>query len=160
MAGRYLLKMIAPTLQIHELIISESGKPLDSNGNCHFSISHDHDLVAVAIHDEYAVGIDIQKPVNKLETIQHKFISDADRLVLSNLNLPALAVICLAWSLKETLFKWYGAGKVNFIEDLHILSVEQKEEGYTFNCQILKEKKLFVSVRSIMIDNAYLTFTL
>lgn len=160
MAGRYLLKLLAPNLDLHSLVISTSGKPMDSSGELHFSISHCKDFVAVCVCRKNAVGIDIQFPEKKLEILHPKFLSELDRKVLATMPVQNLTQLCFGWSVKESLFKWYGKGEVNFIKHLHIEQMRCVENEYHFFCRFSKEEEQYVMVKGFVIDNHVLTYTI
>ncbi|NND95005.1 MAG: 4'-phosphopantetheinyl transferase superfamily protein [Flavobacteriales bacterium] len=68
------------------------------------SYSHSHDKVALIIHDDHEVGIDIQREDEKLRRISSKFLNEqeAERFIDSGESLDYLHVL---WSVKETVFK-------------------------------------------------------
>ena len=159
MAGRYLLNLLAPSLDIHLLTLNNSGKPIDPLGNIHFSISHSLDFVAVYINTKMPVGIDIQYPEQKLEKLFPKFLSENDRIILSEMPMSELNQICFGWSIKESLFKWYGEGQVDFKNNLHILNYKPLANNHHFACCFSKDKELLIDVIGILLDDYVLTFT-
>ena len=160
LAGRYLLKQLAPFLDIHSLLINASGKPFDPSGSIHFSVSHCGDMVAVIVNNKYPVGVDIQFPEEKLAAVSHKFLSQQDMNVLSNLSIPEITKICFGWSLKESLFKWYGESSVNFIQHLLIEEVVHLENAFRFQCQVLKNQYCQLMAEAIMVGEYVLTYTI
>jgi 4'-phosphopantetheinyl transferase len=62
-----------------------------------------------------AVGMDIELVTDKILRIHHKFINEQE----SDFVKPEDVIAnCVAWSAKETLFKWYGKGQVDFRKNI------------------------------------------
>lgn len=111
----------------------ESGKPYLKGSVARISISHTRGYVAVIIHPEKEVGIDIEYHSERVKKVVSRFIgveemslieyklrsvsseADRDKFIL-NLYL-------LFWSAKETMFKMMNASEVDFIRHLHIDSI-------------------------------------
>jgi 4'-phosphopantetheinyl transferase EntD len=159
MAGRYLLKLLAPGLDVLSLKLNPSGKPIDPSGKIKFSISHSGNRVAVMVSEDFNVGIDIQFPEEKLLSLKNKFLSENDMLVLSALNQPETIQLCLGWSVKETLFKWYGNGRVDFKKHLHILSASILENGFSFRCVFSKDQQISIPVYGFIFEENVVTYT-
>lgn len=68
------------------------------------SYSHSYDRVAMLVHPEHEVGLDIQRKDEKLERIAPKFLNQEEkaRYEASEKDLDYLQVL---WSVKETIFK-------------------------------------------------------
>lgn len=94
---RYLIQQLIPKAQV---AYHASGKPYLKNGEAEISITHSKDLVAVIIHKDKVVGIDIEYISPRVERIKQRFLSPKE-LLLAN----STALLTLYWSAKETLFK-------------------------------------------------------
>lgn len=133
LAGRYLLQHLFPGFPLHMIQIAETRKPFIADEAFHFSISHCGDFAAAIVSTEKRVGIDIELPVNKILRIQHKFINPSEQYILHPLSVAEYTQI---WSAKEAVFKWYGAGSVDFRE--HILFTGYDDTRTRLHCHFTK----------------------
>jgi phosphopantetheinyl transferase len=62
------------------------------------------------------VGIDIEKPVEKLGRISHRFLNEEE----FNDSMGDLRKLCIYWSGKEAIFKLNGKVGLNFKNDIRI----------------------------------------
>lgn len=93
------------------------------------SISHSNPYVAV-VKSSMPIGIDIQIPNPKLRKIAPKYIETSALLEIQNSN-HYTDYLQLYWSIKESLFKAYGLGQVDFIKHLHIEPFIFQSQGWT-----------------------------
>lgn len=107
-----------------------AGKLRVSCNPFYYSISHSGTYVA-AVQAATTVGVDIQIPSSKLSRIAHKYIAPTVLSLLQTSPSQYQDYLHYYWGIKEALFKAYGRGQVNFIEHLHILPFEAKDQGYT-----------------------------
>ncbi|MES1225048.1 MAG: 4'-phosphopantetheinyl transferase superfamily protein, partial [Bacteroidota bacterium] len=135
-AGRFLLQFLAPAFPYELIEIAETRKPFLSNEAYHFSISHCGDYAAAIVSKNNRVGIDIEIQTPKIERISEKFLSKEEQLLLQNADFQLLT---LFWSAKESVFKWYGEGSVDFSE--HIQLKKQHEGAEIIDCFFSKTKK-------------------
>ncbi len=125
LAGRYLLPELFNDFPLSEILVADTRKPYLAGEKYHFSISHCGTFAAAIVSSRYRVGIDVEQTVPGIERIREKFLS-ADELALAFDDLDRsghrLRQLTLLWSAKESIFKWYGLGSVNFRE--HIQWIE------------------------------------
>lgn len=119
LAGRYLLTQLFEDFPLEEIVIADTRKPYLENETYHFSISHCGHFAAAIASSKQRVGIDIETIDEKIERVSHKFIhpdeaAHLQQLLNTSLSISELAVKTILWSCKEAIFKWYGAGKVDF----------------------------------------------
>lgn len=114
LATRLLVAAFEPNPTIS---YDEYGKPLLSN-QTHLSISHAKHFVAIHLSTKKQNGIDIEEVSSKVERIKHKFLGEQDCL-----SHGTTEELTLCWSAKESLFKYYGKGEVDFSMNLHILDI-------------------------------------
>ena len=137
LAGRYLLKTLFPGFPYEEIMIADTKKPYLPYEQYHFSISHCGGYAAAIVSKSERVGIDIEIPTEKIEKISHKFLNEAERKMFPVSDFPflinnekdqnykpqttnhKLQLLTVLWGAKETVFKWWGWGSVDFSE--HIL---------------------------------------
>lgn len=134
LAGRFLLQFLFPDFPYQLIEIADTHKPFLPDEQYHFSISHCGDFAAAIVSKDSRVGIDIEIPTPKVENIMHKFLSREEQQQFNMSRLPTLnsELLTLLWSAKESVFKWYGDGGVDFRQ--HILLKEQHEENETIDC--------------------------
>ncbi|MBC7830149.1 MAG: 4'-phosphopantetheinyl transferase superfamily protein [Chitinophagaceae bacterium] len=117
LAGRYLLPALFEDFPLQEILIADTNKPFLEDEQYHFSISHSGNFAAAIVSDHQRVGVDIELVTPRIKIIGPKFLNDAENLFLKNYeHFPGLhlELTTILWSAKESLFKWYGEGKVDF----------------------------------------------
>lgn len=146
LAGRYLLRFLCPDFPLSLIRVAETRKPFLLNDPIHFSIAHCGDYAAAIISTRERVGIDVELVKEKINVVQHKFLSGYERDNMCEVTNEKLTLI---WSCKEAMFKWYALGHVEFKSEL-ILDMEQQlhKQGKVF-ARIEKETrhKLEISYR-------------
>lgn len=121
LAGRYLLSYLFPRFPVALIRIADTRKPFLAEEEYHFSLSHCGDFAAAIVSEKRRVGIDIELVSDKISRIQHKFVSPAEAEVVQLAGKTALSGqhrFTALWSCKEAVFKWYGAGDVDFKKDI------------------------------------------
>jgi phosphopantetheinyl transferase len=125
LAGRYLLPYLFDAFPLDEILVADTRKPYLQYEQFHFSISHCGDYAAAIVSYTDRVGIDIELVTPKIERVKHKFttpdellfLNAAYRSFLEQFELEekiAQEFLTLIWSAKETIFKWYGEGQMDF----------------------------------------------
>jgi phosphopantetheinyl transferase len=117
LAGRFLLQFLFADFPYELIRIADTRKPFLPNEEYHFSISHCSDFAAAIVSRHTRVGIDIERPVEKINNVRHKFLNGAEMSHFDSDNIQSLT---LCWSVKEAVFKWFGYGSVDFKEHIHI----------------------------------------
>ncbi len=138
LAGRFLLQQLDAEFPFQKMVISPEGKPELSDGSLHFSISHSFPYAAAIISSKKSVGIDIQVYVQKIEKIQHKFLSGLEQKLTQN----NIEKITIAWTAKEALFKYYGLGAVDFKLDMPIQDILWYEHNAKISMMLNKTREL------------------
>lgn len=138
LAGRFLLQFLFPDFPYHLIEIADTRKPFLPDEQYHFSISHCGDYAAAIVSKDKRVGIDIEIPTPKVENIMHKFLNQEEqqRFNKSRLTTHDSRPTTLLWSAKESVFKWYGDGEVDFKK--HIQLKEQHEGKEAIDCFFAK----------------------
>lgn len=131
LAGRFLLRYLFPDFP-HELIqIADTRKPYLPDEQYHFSISHCGDYAAAIVSSNKRVGIDIELVTPRIGRVAEKFLTSSEEKFFNEPYLRflkqwdldqkvRLEFLTLAWSSKEALFKWYGAGELDFKTHLQL----------------------------------------
>ena len=166
LAGRYLLKFLAPHFPLHQLTISDSRKPVLADNSFHFSISHCGDFAAAIVSTKSYVGIDVELINPKIKKLENKFLEKNELNLIEEYfsEEQDLKALTLFWSCKEAMFKWYGKGGVDFKKDmvieglkenydLEVLDYESVKETYEEFEYIQDENNLKLSILFILIDD-------
>ena len=140
LAGRFLLQFLFPDFPYHLIEIADTRKPFLPDEQYHFSISHCGDYAAAIVSRDKRVGIDVEIPVEKILRIQDKFLSDeeksefaiGDRQWELRLTTHDSRLTTLLWSAKESVFKWYGNGSVDFRKQIRLQNRHRENE--TISC--------------------------
>ena len=160
LAGRYLLKILYPQFPISLILIADTRKPFLQDEAFHFSISHCGNYAAAIVSTKNRVGVDIEILHEKIEKIQHKFLSEKEKTVLQKDGGDQIQKLTMAWSVKEAMFKWYGTGQVDFIEDMNIISLNSTEVSYDVHCVFKKEKNISLVVKNILLNKNNLSWVI
>jgi 4'-phosphopantetheinyl transferase EntD len=158
LAGRYLLQWLYPDFPTSLIRIADTRKPFLENEAYHFSISHCALYAAVMVSTQNRVGVDVEVASEKIERIQHKFLS-ADEQTRVRDHRNTTEGLTLAWSCKEAVFKWYGLGGVDFKDHMEIRTVIPSS-GTTSDTIILfkKNEDLFLDLHSYFFNDLCLSY--
>jgi len=146
LAGRYLLKYLFPDFPHQEILIADTRKPYLPFEQYHFSISHCGNYAAAIVSSQSRVGIDIEIPSEKLVKISNKFLHPDELHLLFNrhdLNETDIRRLTIAWSAKESVFKWWSYGKVDFKEQIKLKSFDSKTTG-SFEGVFIKDEEMIL----------------
>lgn len=144
LAGRFLLQYLFADFPFELIQIADTRKPFLPDERYHFSISHCGDYAAAIVSSRNRVGVDVELPVERVLKISNKFLSGEEhsRFKIPNdsgRNTECVELLALAtrlWSAKEAVFKWYGAGAVDFREHIRLGLMDAGAE--TIQCRFAK----------------------
>jgi phosphopantetheinyl transferase len=147
LAGRFLLQFLFPDFPYELVQIADTRKPFLPNEQYHFSISHCGDYAAAIVSSQSRVGIDVEIPVQKILAIRDKFMSPEEKKQFGIEPIDTRAELpTLLWSCKEAIFKWYGAGAVDFRKHIQLFNHQPHTE--TVDCFFAKtESELTIHYR-------------
>ena len=142
LAGRFLLQFLFPDFPYELIQIADTRKPFLPAEQYHFSISHCGDYAAAIVSKTGRVGIDIEIPVEKIGRIMYKYLSAAEHELFNLIpgtesETMRLEEPTLLWSAKESVFKWYGNGAIDFRKQIRLL--RQHESTETIDCFFSKD---------------------
>ena len=123
LAARWLLQYLFADFPYEEILIADTRKPYLPDEKYHFSISHSGNYAAAIVSSTQRVGLDIEFVSPKIESISHKFLHETDIAWMQASSLPVytpLQLLSFMWSAKESLFKWYSLGGIDFKEHLQL----------------------------------------
>jgi phosphopantetheinyl transferase len=134
----------------------------------------------VIVSKDHRVGIDIELVTEKVERIKHKFLNE-DELLLVNgqwsmvneslginnqstnprltesFGQEPINQLTLLWSCKESVFKWYGSGGVDFKDDIHLKVTNLNKEGI-IDCDFMKEGATSLKIQHKYFDGLCLAW--
>jgi 4'-phosphopantetheinyl transferase len=93
---------------------TDMGKPVIAEG-VHFNVSHSGDLILLALSDERAVGVDVERKraVAKVQALTERWLTASERLEcerLCSLGATDSEAFLRTWALKEARLKALGVG--------------------------------------------------
>jgi phosphopantetheinyl transferase len=115
LAGRYLLPLLFSDFPLEEILIADTRKPFLESERYHFSISHCGQFAAAIVSTTNRVGVDIESIKPRIGALAHKFMNEGEaRLLHEWSERTEYESLTLIWSAKESIFKWYGRGEMDF----------------------------------------------
>jgi len=130
LASRMVLKALQPSFPFDKIQLNPAGKPSLPKGMPQFSISHTKGFAAGIISDEIPVGIDIEFISPRVLKIEKKFLNAHEYALLAPLSeQDRVLYASLFWSIKETVYKCWGNGGVDFSEEIRIQSFSLQDQG-------------------------------
>ena len=105
----------------------DNGKPYLENCATNISITHTNKYVAIIIHDEEELGIDIESLDRNFAAVEQKALSEdeIDDLDDDKKN----EQLAIYWCAKEAIFKRMSQNRVNYAEQIEVEKFNLKKEG-------------------------------
>jgi phosphopantetheinyl transferase len=129
LASRMVLKVLQPSFPFDQIQLNPAGKPFLPSER-QFSISHTRGFAAAIISPEIPVGIDIEFISPRVLKVEKKFLNPQEFALLAPLSEQDRIVFSsLFWSIKETVYKCWGNGGVDFAEQIRIQSFALQDHG-------------------------------
>ena len=126
-------KVLALENSDYKITYNNNGKP-SLNSKYNISISHSHQIAAVAISDNSKIGLDVQLNENKIFNIQDKFLNPTEKLNIG--ENPSLKILTMIWTSKESIYKAVGLKGILFSDNIKIEKVVEEDKigiGYYIN---------------------------
>ena len=126
-------KVLALENSDYKITYNKNGKP-SLNSKYNISISHSHQIAAVAISDNSKIGLDVQLNENKIFNIQDKFLNPTEKLNIG--ENPSLKILTMIWTSKESIYKAVGLKGISFSDNIKIEKVVEEDKtgiGYYTN---------------------------
>ncbi len=105
----------------------ENGKPYFKEGFPHFNYSHSQQHLFWGENPRFPMGVDIEIERPQLQRVAHKYCNQ-EELDYTDSGTQTRLLLAI-WSAKETMFKAYGKGIVDFKEDMKIEPFGDAESG-------------------------------
>jgi phosphopantetheinyl transferase len=126
-------KVLALENSDYKITYNNNGKP-SLNSKYNISISHSHEIAAVAISDNSKIGLDVQLKESKIFNIQNKFLNKYEK---SNIgDDPTVDILTMVWTSKESIYKAIDLKGISFSKNIKIDKVIEKDKtgiGYYIN---------------------------
>jgi phosphopantetheinyl transferase len=158
LAGRYLLRYLFADFPNEEIEIASTRKPFLPDEQYHFSISHCGNFAAAIVSKNERVGIDIELVTNKVAKIAHKFLNENEKSAIDYRPLTVDERLTLFWSAKETVFKWWGKGEVDFKQHIQLQDFNVAHPSFQATFTKLSVPQL-LTINYQVFNNLCLTFT-
>jgi 4'-phosphopantetheinyl transferase len=126
-------KVLALENSDYKITYNNNGKP-SLNSKYNISISHSHQIAAIAISDNSKIGLDVQLNENKIFNIQDKFLNPTEKLNIG--ENPSLKILTMIWTSKESIYKAVGLKGILFSDNIKIEKVVEEDKigiGYYIN---------------------------
>jgi phosphopantetheinyl transferase len=101
------------------------GKPYLVGTPWQMSITHSKMFMAVVMHPSKAVGVDIERPQEKMWRIKERLFTSAEIIDIGD-DLNRMSIY---WSAKEALYKLYGRRGTDFRENLKVFQEDKQLKG-------------------------------
>lgn len=153
---RRLLNELHPNQPAPEILYSGNGRPSLSDGG-HISISHSEHYVTLCWSRSHRLGCDLESIRPQINRLAGKFVGANERVFLG--DAPSLEALHLVWGAKESLFKLYGKGGVDFRQELEVAAFRVEKSG-TLSASIRKDGfELDTRIRYRFFDDMLLVYT-
>lgn len=116
LAGRYLLGYLFPEFPQEDILIAHSRKPYLEKDSYHFSISHSGNYAAAIVSKDQRTGIDVELFADKVLKVRDKFLNEKELNFVKEKN--NVREITTLWSAKESVFKWWSYGGIDFSKNI------------------------------------------
>ena len=126
-------KVLALENSDYKITYNNNGKP-SLNSKYNISISHSHEMAAIAISDNSKIGLDVQLNEKKIFNIQDKFLNPSEKLNIG--ESPSLKILTMIWTSKESIYKAVGVKGISFSDNIKIEKVVEEDKtgiGYYTN---------------------------
>jgi phosphopantetheine--protein transferase-like protein len=105
----------------------DNGQPYLENCVTNISITHTDKYVAIIIHDEDDLGIDIESLDRDFSAVEKKALSEEEIEDLDDEKKNEQ--LAIYWCAKEAIFKRMSQNRVNFAEQIEVEKFNLKKEG-------------------------------
>ena len=144
LASRMVLNALQTRFPFDQIQLNPAGKLFLPEGMPQFSISHTKGFAAGIISTVLPVGIDIEFISPRVLKIEKKFLNAQEYALLDPLSeRDRIIFASLFWSIKETVYKCWGNGGVDFSEQIKIQSFSHQDQG-TASIQFGQSTALYV----------------
>ncbi len=133
-SGKRRCEWLATRLALRELsgndicvAYTSEGKPYREDGEGYLSLSHSGHFVAVALHKDCDIGIDVELRSSRIAAIRGRVLSDVEEKGLDRCS--EADALLLHWSAKESFYKIIGNMGGSFTESFRISPFKVVKNG-------------------------------
>ena len=123
LASRYAVQQVTQQSPL-DVVKDQSGRPFLGVERKPLSLSHCEGFVA-AIHADVWVGIDVERISSRVQKIKNYFMRDEELDMIGEEN----EALILAWSAKESIYKWLGEKHLGYKSQLCIRSIDFMDQA-------------------------------
>ena len=105
----------------------DNGKPYIENNPINISITHTNKYVAVILHDEEDVGIDVESLDRDFSAVEKKALSEDEKEDLEREKRNEQ--LAIYWCAKEAIFKLLSVYNLDFAEQIEVERFRPRGEG-------------------------------
>lgn len=118
------LKEVLESINIwdYEIVFNHYGKPYLKDNQVYFSISHDLDIVVIALSDK-EIGVDIEA-LTYHESVCYKYFLDGEQEIVNNSSNKEYDFTKI-WVMKESYVKMLGIGIEYGLKNVDTLSLDK-----------------------------------
>ena len=156
-----LIDTLLPGESNLEFVYSDNNQPLFVEAPYKLSITHSGNMVAVLVSGKTEVGVDIQRQTSKVERIAHKFMNNQEKIDYDKVpDSGKLHYLNVLWGAKESMFKLYGKGGLDFRENLLVNAFDVQPQGDLTG--IVRKGKTMIHINGVYtkLDNFVLVYVL
>lgn len=130
-AARQVLNHLHPDFPFGDVIALPGMKPGLPGNSPDFSISHTSGFAAAVIgKTSIRVGVDIELISSKALRVSSKFMSDLEFIMMRETeSMSQESFATLLWSIKESVYKWWGRGGVDFASMIKVTELNLENMG-------------------------------
>lgn len=141
LSARHLVHLLTGLEHRMPMHIDLAGKPIFLwDPTLHLSISHSHQYAAAILSKTSKVGIDIQLIVPQMRKVAKRVFSPAELSFASTEN--ELEMLHILWGIKEAVYKAYGLGSIDFINQIGVHPFNYQYPKGIFEASLTKESEI------------------
>ena len=133
----------------------DKGKPYLQNSSYHISLANSYPYGVAILHRCQPVGIDIERPSDKLSRILHKFLNEREIATVRD----RLTYQCAYWCVKETLYKLYGRKQLSLKDNIVVHSVHLDQSIWAHATIQQVNQQTHYTLEGIIIDNFFVVYS-
>lgn len=157
LASRMVLASLYPDFPFEGVTVNAAGKPVLNDDRLHFSLSHCKGFAAGIVSEKGPVGIDVEVISDRVMKIEKKFLNTHELELLGQVDQHLRSSYAtLLWSIKETVYKYWGRGGVDFAQEMLVTVVNfsdqgiarvvfRKQDAYPLEVQFLRYDQVWLS---------------
>lgn len=157
LSSRAALAAILKSLDVppQSMYKDDKGKPFLQSSPYLVSLANSYPYGVAILHRHQAVGIDIERPSDKLQRIRHKFLNEHEMRTVRD-HLPAL---CVYWAVKEALYKLHGRKQLSLKDNITVHSVHFADTIRADASIIVDSQQALYQLAGTIIDGFFVIYS-